>query len=395
MRAALGSVGARGLIGTRTAHVLRLLPELRGGSLLACPDWLPFTERLDDLLGEPLAPPDTSDDRVALLTFTTGSTGRAKATPRTHGLLDAQRGILYAHMGLGSDDVDLATLPIFALASLAAGVRVRLADCDLRRPGEADPARIAAQLETGVTTCTASPAFFRQVVRSGSVFPGMRAVFTGGARVPASLLREMCRVFPNARVEVVYGSSEAEPIATIDAREALTEIDAVEREGKGALVGTPVAEVDVWLRDPDTGMDVSDVGEVVVAGPHVNPGYWRDPEADARTKLTRDGRIWHRTGDLARRDAGGRLLLLGRVGEQVDGFLPFPVEAAAERVAGVTRAALMEIEGDAVLVYSGDADATALRDATGVGRVMRVREIPVDRRHGAKVDRAQLRRLLG
>ncbi len=401
IRAALGAVGVRGLIGTPKAQLLRLLPELPlfpgPESLYASPGWLPFTDRIDTLGGAALPPPATPDDRVALLTFTTGSTGRPKATPRTHGLLDAQRAILHAHMGLGPDDVDLATLPIFALASLAAGARVRLADCDLRQPGAADPTRIAAQLAEGVTTCTASPAFFRQIVRSGSVFPGVRSVFTGGARVPAALLREMCRVFPDARVEVVYGSSEAEPIATIDARAGLEEIDAAERDGRGALVGAPVSAVDVWLRDPDTGLDVSGasaVGEVVVAGPHVNPGYWRDPEADARTKLVRDGRIWHRTGDLARRDARGRLLLVGRVGEGVAGFLPFPVEAAAERVAGVTRAALMEMGGEAVLVYSGDADVSALRDATGVVRVVRAPEIPVDRRHNAKVDREAVRRIL-
>jgi acyl-CoA synthetase (AMP-forming)/AMP-acid ligase II len=397
MRDVLRDVGLRGVVGTRTVHALRLLmPELRGGAVYACPDWVPLTERLSDVQGTPGAQDVTDPERIALLTFTTGSTGTPKAIPRSHGLLDAQRAALQRHMALTPDDVDLATLPIFALSSLAAGARVRIADADLRAPGTAQPSRIAAQLASGVTTCSASPAFFRQIVRSGRVYPGVRAVHVGGARVPARLLREMCRVFPNAGVHVLYGSSEAEPIAAIDARACIDDIDAAERDGTGALVGHAVDEVAVRLRAVDTGQDVShgEIGEVCVAGAHVVPSYWRDPESDARTKESLLGHVWHRTGDLARLDATGRLVLVGRVGESVAGHLPLPVESAAERVAGVTRAALMPDRELPLVVYSGSAPESDVRAATGIASVLRVPEIPVDRRHNAKIDRARLRALL-
>jgi acyl-coenzyme A synthetase/AMP-(fatty) acid ligase len=124
------------------------------------------------------------------------------------------------------------------------------------------------------------------------------------------------------------------------------------------------------------------------------PSYWRDPSADARTKESLYGRVWHRTGDLARQDAMGRLVLVGRVGEAVAGHFPLPVESAAERVAGVTRAALMPRRGLPLVVYSGSAPESDVRAATGIASVLRVAEVPVDRRHNAKIDRARLRTLL-
>lgn len=401
MRDVLAPLGVRGLVGPAKAQLLRLLmPEVRGGTLYAAEGWVPFTERVDRLDGPPLAQEATAPAELALLTFTTGSTGRPKAMARSHGFLDAQRAALQRHLDLGPDDVDLATLPIFALNSLAAGARVVIADCDLRRPGSVDPARAVAQMRREcVTTCVASPAFFAPIAawlaQRGETLPGMRAVWTGGARVPASLLRTLCAVLPNARVEVVYGSTEAEPIAALDARAELADAEAGERDGRGALVGRPAHGLDLRVVEPGTLIPAADVGEVVVAGPHVNPAYFHDPDADAATKLRDGDRVWHRTGDTGRLDYAGRLWLVGRVADVVCGLHPFPIEAAAERVPGVRRAALVARAGEPLLCVEGDTDLDAVRAVAGSIQVIRIQHIPVDRRHNAKVDRQALRTLVG
>ena len=286
----------------------------------------------------------------------------------------------------------LETLPIFALSSLAAGATVVFPTMDLRKPASVDPRRALKTLRRErVTVSTASPAFFAPIVAhmraTGQTWDGMRAVFTGGARVPAALLAGLRQVFPNARVEAVYGSTEAEPIAgNADVDAAL----AGEADGRGALVGRPVREVDVRVTVPGTLDPADGIGEIVVAGAHVNPAYFRDDEANRRTKLREGDRVWHRTGDCGRLDAQGRLWLVGRVGEDVDGQWPFPVEARAEAVPGVRKAAFMP---GPLVCWEGTAEDAAVARALALP-TRRLPRIPVDRRHNAKVDRPALAALL-
>lgn len=398
---ALARVGLDALIGVPRAHLLRLrLRALRGLSLYASTRSLgPLARPIDGGAPGPLRHPPPGEP--ALITFTTGTTGIPKAMGRSHAFLLDQHHILAGHMGLSAEDVDLSTLPVFLLNSLAAGATCVLPDGDLRDVAGFDPARLSAQVRRhGVTSTSGSPAFFTPWVAAlraaGETLPTVRKLFVGGARVPAELLAGMQEVFPSARVTVLYGSTEAEPIASIDAREVLVETAARERAGDGACVGRPVPEVSVRLVDPDDGEDVADgeIDEVLVAGPNVNRGYYRDPSADAENKRRDGDVVWHRTGDAAWRDRRGRLWLVGRVAHRVGGLYPFPVELRAEQVAGVRRAGLAELDGEPVVAFEGEASLDAVRAATGVDEVRRVAAVPVDPRHRAKIDRDALAALL-
>ena len=176
--------------------------------------------------------------------------------------------------------------------------------------------------------------------------------------------------------------------AVLDVRESLAELETGERSGRGALVGRPVRQIDVRLEDD----------EILVAGPHVNPGYYQDPEADARTKVRADGRIWHRTGDAGYLDEDGRLWLLGRAGGAIAGVWPMAVEAPAELLPFVVKAGLAEVAGEAVLACQLDGPPTdwaaqVAAAAPGV-RIVQVEAVPVDPRHNAKIDRRALQALL-
>lgn len=406
LRKTLGSLDLYGFVGSPKAQLLRFaIPELRGLRSYVSTGFVPLPHRrLGSVAGSPMAPEDP--DVPALVTFTTGTSGRPRAMARTHAFLDAQREALSHHMGMGPDDVDLATLPVFLLNSLACGSSCVLADADLARPASADPERIAAQMKAWKVTITSgSPAFFaplaRHLAERGETLPGLRKLVVGGGRVPSRLLEQLVLAAPNAKLMVTYGSTEAEPMAVMEGREILAL--GGDGAGRGSCVGSPVQGIGLELWRPGTTELAVDgePGEIVVTGRHVNRSYFENPEADAIYKVPRGGDIWHRTGDVARRDERGRLWLLGRVGEDCGGHWPLVVEAVAESLPWVRRAGMGCLDGAPVLLVERLEEGTpeawreALVERTGVRDVRPCDHVPVDPRHNAKVDRRALAVLLG
>ena len=145
------------------------------------------------------------------------------------------------------------------------------------------------------------------------------------------------------------------------------------------------------------------MGEIVVSGAHVVAGYLGGA-GDAETKMRVADRVWHRTGDLGRIDERGRLWLLGRVSEAVRDncgvMYPFAVECALREGPGMEEVAAISVDGRRTLIVSGDAailSDSALTGAVpwaGIERVIRVKAIPMDRRHNSKVDYGELRRVI-
>ena len=251
---------------------------------------------------------------------------------------------------------------------------------------------------------------------TGQPLDSFQALYTGGAPVFPGLLARLQALAPQAEVVAVYGSTEAEPIAEIPFRDmAPADLDAM-RAGSGLLAGPPV-HPEITLRvirntwgTPLAPMDgiafnamactAGEAGEIVVTGDHVLKGYL-DGHGDEETKFRVDGRIWHRTGDAGRLDDQGRLWLLGRCSARIQGpagdLWPFAVECAALQVPGVKRAALAQKDGRRLLAVEGDPDFDALAKTlawAALDAQIPVRQVPLDRRHNAKVDYPALEALL-
>ena len=381
----------KGFIGSAKAHLLRLkFASLRGLDLYVSTSFTPlWHSRLYSLKS---TPPEISEPSApALLTFTTGSTGRPKAIARSHAFLLNQHHTLSHHMSCTDGTIDLPTLPVFLLHSLAGGATCVLADADLRHVGSVDPERIIAQIEREkITSISGSPAFFAPIIRYAKEhnlsLNFLKQVFTGGARVNSKIAKQLCETFSEAEVFVVYGSTESEPIAVLNLNENLKDLEEGERTGRGALVGTPVAEIDVWILDD----------EVVVTGEHVNKSYYQDPDADSKNKIAKDGKIWHRTGDAGFLDEQGRIWLLGRIGTKVDTQWPMPIEAQAECLHFVDKAAFIEWEQRPLLVVECSEQPEnwiELLDQI-CDNVRVIRKIPVDPRHMSKINRQKLQEYL-
>ena len=364
------------------------------------------------------------DGTPAIITFTSGTTGEPKAAVRTHGFLVAQHRALADSLGLEAGDVDLTTLPIFLLANLASGVTSIIPDANLRTPGAIDPAPVLDQVRSERPTRTvASPALLEQLVAdaaaSGGRLDSFRRIFTGGAPVFPGTLDAIANVAPGASIVAVYGSTEAEPIASIDRRDIGPSDRAAMQQGAGLLAGKPSPSIQIRILPDCRGrpvgarhaddfdrevLGVGCAGEIVVAGDHVLPGYL-DGLGDEDTKIKVGNRVWHRTGDAGYLDEYDRLWLLGRCSAKVsdvDGVLyPLAVECAASDVAGVRRSAFVQHGGRRVLVVEGDRGGSPALEAllrrlawAHLADVLTVRRIPVDRRHNAKVDSPALRVML-
>ncbi|MFJ4806844.1 fatty acid CoA ligase family protein [Streptomyces murinus] len=373
---------------------------------------------------------EVGGEDLMMIGFTTGSTGPAKGVEFTHRMGVAMaRGLRAAHSRTRGD-VSLVTLPLYGMFDLVFGSTLVLAPVAPARVADADPGLLVDALTRfGVTTMFASPALLRVLARhmAGSALPPtLRCVVSGGAPVPPDLVAELRAVLhAKAEFHVTYGATEVLPIASVESTEILRETAPLGALGAGTCVGRPLAGLDVRTipvsegrvsriepvdGPPDT------VGEIVVAGDAVSPGYHCNPRADALHKVRAEGRIWHRTGDLGYLDGHGRLWFCGRKSQRVrtaGGDLHTVIcEGVFNAHPLVRRSALVGVGGDdgapahpvVCVETEGDVDeagwkamlpelrrlAAAQSVTAGLHDFLRHRAFPVDIRHNAKIGREEL-----
>ncbi len=234
-----------------------------------------------------------------------------------------------------------------------------------------------------MTLLHAVPALMRQVVeaaRESGPWPGLRMAFVGGDAVPPDLLADMEEVFPRARVQVLYGPTEATIICCRqEARAGWSGSPGATPLGR-PLDSAAVLLLDRW-GDP---VPIGVPGEVCIAGAGVARGYLGRPELTAERFPEIGSRRVYRSGDLARQLPDGRLEFLGRTDHQVKvrGFRIElgEIEATLVALPGVREAVVVarsdgsdrsdrsvRSPGDRRLIayVTGDATAEELRQALG------------------------------
>jgi fatty-acyl-CoA synthase len=268
-------------------------------------------------LGDPALEADGGVDDVArdddplLLVYTSGTTGKPKGALLTHANCFWTNLSFDRTTGLREDDVVLQVLPQFHVGGW--NVQPLLAwwkGATVVLEPSFDAARALALIaEERVTTMMGVPATYLFLAQepgfADADLSSLRLAVVGGAPMPEALLE----TWLERGVEIVqgYGLTEAAPnvlcLPPEDARRKL------------GFAGKPYPHVDVALRDPDSGalLDGPAAGELVVKGPNVFAGYWRNPDATAAA--TADG--WLLTGDVAERDAEGFYRIAGRIKDMV------------------------------------------------------------------------------
>ena len=316
--------------------------------------------------------PAQADD-VALVLHTSGTTARPKIVPLTHTNVTASAANIAGTLALSRVDACLNVMPLFhihgliaaTLASLAAGGAV------ICTPGF-NALRFVGWLDAERPTWyTAVPTMHQAILtraeRNAEVIARapLRFIRSSSASLPAQAMRDLSAAF-SAPVVEAYGMTEA--------AHQMCSNPLPPRAQKPGLVGLPAGPEVAIMDDDGSILPQGAIGEVVIRGPNVTPGYEANPEANA--KAFTNG--WFRTGDQGMFDEDGYLLLTGRLkelikrgGEQVsplevDGVLSEHPAVAQALTFSIPHAMLGEEVGAAVVLREGmEVSERELRDFAG------------------------------
>ncbi|MGE5125511.1 MAG: class I adenylate-forming enzyme family protein, partial [Betaproteobacteria bacterium] len=320
----------------------------------------------DSLPGAPATEgPAVEDEAPALIVYTSGTTGRAKGALLTHANLAANARTLVAAWHVTADDRYLAVLPLFHVHGLANGVGCWLASgCRMRLVPRFEHDRAQALFESfRPTLFFGVPTIYVRLLElpddvARAIGSRARLFVSGSAPLPPHVFEAFEERFGHAILER-YGMTET--LMTIG--------NPCEGERRPGTVGLPFEGVSIRVVDAGgRDVDAGETGELLVRGPAVFSGYWRQPEATAAAFV--DG--WFRTGDLCSRDASGYVTLRGRASELIlcGGFNVYPreIEELLLEQPGVREAAVVgtkdERRGERPLAYfAGDAEPAELEAA--------------------------------
>ncbi|TGB08544.1 o-succinylbenzoate--CoA ligase [Streptomyces sp. MZ04] len=283
-----------------------------------------YEELLSGASAEPLDEPVTGDD-VSIIMYTSGTTGRPKGAMLTHANLTWNAVNVLVDADLTSDTTALVTAPLFHTAGLnmlTLPVLLKGGTCVLVESFDAD-ATLEIVERHGVTAMFGVPTMYEQMARRPrwhtAELSSLRVLMCGGAPVPAPLIAAYAE--RGLAFQQGYGMTEASP--------GVLYLDAEHTVSKAGSAGVPHFFTDVRVVRPDlTEAGAGEVGEVLVRGPHVMPGYWGLPQESAAAFA--DG--WLRTGDAARRDADGYVTIADRIKDMIisggENIYPAEVESA-------------------------------------------------------------------
>lgn len=257
---------------------------------------------------------------VAVLGYTSGTTGRPKGAMITHGNLFFQVSYGCAPIQLTCRDRFLAVVPLTHSYMFAAALgRVIKAGSALVLMGRFLPERCLEVIQSEkITVLSGTPVVFAHLLKAYNRsydFSSLRLCTTGGSPVPGRLWQDFRDTFKTEIIEV-YGLTETSVTVTIDGADG----DRVQESAGRAAFATRLK----ILAEDGRELPAGQVGELAVSGPQVMKGYWNRPQETA--EVLRDG--WFLTGDLGYVDGEGYLFIVDRKKDMIltSGYNVYPRE---------------------------------------------------------------------
>jgi acyl-CoA synthetase (AMP-forming)/AMP-acid ligase II len=357
-------------------------------------------------IAEPVPNGPLVTDPVCFI-YTSGSSGMPKAVVSTHAQVVFAARAIQHELEYRTEDVVYSPLPLsfdyglyqIFLCTLA-GARLQLASA-----ARAGGALLQELSRTGATILPAVPSLAanltRLLSRSGASPSSLRLLTNTGAAMPPRILAELRAGIPGLHVQLMFGLTECKRAAIMPKDEDLA---------RPGACGRPLPGTEVFaIGDDGERLPAGPVGELVVRGPHVMAGYWRQPELTAQRFPRVHGLFPElRTGDYGWVDQDGYVHFVGRRDDlyKERGFRvsAIEVENATLRVPGVEDAAVVPptggLDGATLIAVSALTPGEVLgglreqlEDVKVPQRCMVVPRLPIN--GNGKVDRARLAAFAG
>jgi len=274
---------------------------------------------------------------LAAILYTSGTTGRSKGAMLSHANLASNSEVLRDYWRFTSDDVLIHALPIFHThglfvatnVALLAGARI------VFLPGFDVEAIIAAM--PGATAMMGVPTFYTRLLADArlnrELTANMRLFVTGSAPLLVDT-HEQWEARTGHRILERYGMTETN----------MNTSNPYDGERRAGTVGFPLPGVEVRIMHEGREVPKGEIGVLEVRGPNVFQGYWQMPEKTAE-ELDADG--WFITGDMARMDQDGYVIIVGREKDLVitGGFNVYPkeIESLIDDIPGVLESAVIGV----------------------------------------------------
>jgi len=289
---------------------------------------------------------------IAMIVYTSGSTGFPKGVTMTHANIVAAATSITTYLESTADDVVLSVLPLaFDYGLYQALMCAKVGATLILEKSFTYPAvvleKLRAERVTGFPLVPTLAAMLLQMKQiEPGMFPQLRYLTNTAAALPKAHILRLRQLFPGARLYSMYGVTECKRCTYLPPEQLDVRADSV---------GIPIPGTEAYVvREDGERAAPGEVGELVIRGAHVMQGYWGDEAATARA-LHAGPYPWEKvlhTGDLFRMDEEGYLYFVSRKddiiktrGEKVS---PKEVENVLYELPGIREAAVIGVP-DAVL----------------------------------------------
>jgi len=344
-------------------YIKKVIPEYKLNSVVS------FQDTLDKKDHQTLDPVVVSEDDIAFLQYTGGTTGLSKGAMITHRNMVFNLHQSKAWQGNLFDDVEviiaITALPLYHIFSLQSNCLAMMLDGgeNVLITNPRDFPAFVKELKkhkfvyiTGVNTLYASllntPGF------DEIDFSQLRFTVGGGMAIQKAVSKDWEKITGQPILQA-YGLTETSPAAVVNP------INITEFSGS---IGLPIPSTEISIRD-DQGQNLSvgDLGEICIRGPQVMLGYWEQPDETAKVMLPDN---WFKTGDIGRMDEQGYIYIEDRKKDMilVSGFNVYPneIEGVVVELDGVLEAAAIGIEnqqsGEVVKLFVVKKDPKVTKD---------------------------------